>query len=153
MVILGINLTRLFALEMPNDEVAPKFGSIQTFFPPQRIHSVIVSETGYYPDSIMLFKGERLKLFVTGTTVQPSCLMIPSKEIFLAAEKGVITEGEVSFEQTGVYEFFCPAKRNIKGKIVVIEKKAQTDKIKREVASKNKVKQHWYPKDDTGLLE
>ena len=141
------------ALEMPKDELAPKFGALQSFTPPQRIHSVIVSETGFYPDSIMLFKGERLKLFVTGTTLQPSCLMIPSKEIFLAAEKGIITEGEVTFDQIGVYEFFCPSKRNIKGKIVVIEKKAQTDKIKREVASKNKVNQPWYPKDDPGLLE
>ncbi|OFZ26791.1 MAG: hypothetical protein A2381_06525 [Bdellovibrionales bacterium RIFOXYB1_FULL_37_110] len=143
----------VLALEMPKDEVAVKFGEVKTFSSPQRMHAVIVSETGFYPDSIMLFRGEHLKLFVTGTTLQPSCLMIPSKEIFLAAEKGIITEGEVSFDQPGVYEFFCPSKRNIKGKIVVIEKKLQADKIKREVASKNKVKQYWYPKDDPGLLE
>lgn len=111
-------------------------------FSPLREHSVVVSKEGYFPESISLFTGETLRLFVTSIDNEKGCLMLPSHELFLAANKGRLTSGEVKFEDPGTYQFFCP-NHGIKGQIVVLERKKESTP-KREPASLTNV---WMPKD------
>jgi heme/copper-type cytochrome/quinol oxidase subunit 2 len=114
---------------------------------PIRQQSVIVSKDGYFPNVIHAFSGEKLKFFVTSTTTRPSCFTLPSKDIFLPANKGEITESVVYFDKPGVYEFNCPA-GGAKGKIVVREHPAERRaRIKREIASEKRIR-IWRPRDE-----
>lgn len=118
------------------------YGAEVKYEVPIREHGVIVTNEGYYPKRLSIFAGEKIKFFVTSTADQPSCLLVKGKEIFLAAEKGKMAEGEAFFERPGVYTYYCPT-GNIEGKITVLPKKS---KVRRSVASK-KVRV-WIPKEE-----
>lgn len=114
---------------------------------PEREQSVIVTSEGYYPKVIHAFSGEKMKFFVTSTSSRPSCFTVPEKQLFLAANRGEITEKVVYFDRPGVYEFNCPA-GGIKGRIVVQEHPAmRRERIRREIASEKRVK-IWRPRDE-----
>lgn len=114
---------------------------------PIRQQSIIVSNDGYFPKTIHVFSGEKLKLFVTSTTHRPSCFTLPSQNVFLPANKGEITESVVYFDRPGVYEYNCPA-GGVKGKIVVKEHPvARRARIRREIASEKRVR-IWRPRDE-----
>ena len=100
---------------------------------PQREISVIVTKEGYYPQSISVFEGEKVKFYVTATLDEPSCLIVEAHKVFLAANKGKITEGETLFDKAGEYPFYCPGSKQ-GGKVVVLKKAT----IKREVASEKR---------------
>jgi plastocyanin len=105
--------------------------------------SVIVTKEGYYPKSISVFEGEKIKFYVTSTTEEPHCLIVESHKVFLAANKGKITEAEVSFDKSGEFAFYCPSSKN-DGRIVVLKKVVP----KREVASEKKSEAMlWTPKE------
>ncbi len=110
---------------------------------PLREVSIIVTESGYYPKHISINKGDRLKLFITSTNRHRSCFTLPSKGLFLAANKGSVTETEVRFKEGGIYHFYCPSNHNLKGRITVLEKKKR---IKRSIATVKKTR-IWMPKD------
>ncbi|MCY4523204.1 MAG: cupredoxin domain-containing protein [Halobacteriovoraceae bacterium] len=93
---------------------------------PIREQSVIVTKEGYYPKSINLVKGEKLRLFLTTTNGQ-GCLVIPSHNIFMAGREGSVTTKEILFEKEGKYSFHCPTNK-IKGKIIV--RKNPFEKVK-----------------------
>ena len=122
------------------------YGKAKKYTTPLREVSIIATEEGYYPKAISLFQGERLKIYVTGTTSNPSCLMLPEKNIFLSAIKGEISEGIMTFNKAGTYKFYCPT-GNIRGRVVVIERQEEMKKRKRKIASKNVVKL-WKPKEE-----
>lgn len=109
---------------------------------PTRQVSIIVTKEGYYPKSISVFEGEKIKFFVTATVEDPSCVIVEAHKVFLAANKGKLTEGEAVFNKAGEYSFYCPGSKN-DGKVVVIKKVVQ----KREVASENKESMIWTPKE------
>ena len=88
--------------------------------PPQRDVSVIISREGYYPKTLVFFKGERVRLYVTTTLPEESCFSMPSKDIFLTVKSGKISEGILFFNRAGTYHFNCPM-RKITGKIVVLD--------------------------------
>ena len=114
---------------------------------PTREFSVIVTKEGYYPRRISLFAGERLRLFVTNLTDEQNCLIVTGHNIFLAAQKGNITEGEALFDRPGVYPFYCPSSK-FNGQITVIEKKKKVVVQQRGIASeKSAVPAVWMPKD------
>ena len=106
---------------------------------PTREVSIIVTKEGYYPKSISVFEGEKIKFYVTSTVEDPNCLIVESHKVFLAANKGKVTEAEAVFDKPGVFAFYCPSSKN-DGKVVVI-KKVQP---KREIASD---KEQWMPKE------
>lgn len=118
--------------------------SAMNFDHPLREISVIASETGYYPDSPIAFVGERVRLFVTSTTQEKRCLLLPDKKIFLSMEKGKIDEGEFIATEAGVYKFHCPTGK-LKGSLTVF---AHPVDKRRELASEaeGRVK-IWFPKD------
>lgn len=107
---------------------------------PMREVSIIVTKEGYYPKSISVFEGERIKFYVTSTVEDPNCMIVESHKVFLAANKGKITEGEAVFDKAGEFAFYCPSSKN-DGKIVVLQK----SKPKREIASEKR--NYWMPRE------
>jgi hypothetical protein len=105
--------------------------------------SIIVSSEGYYPKAISIFEGEKIKFFVTATIEAPDCFMVQDHQVFLAANKGKITEGEAKFDKAGEYSFYCPSSKNA-GKIVVIKKRSNLRE--RDVAGSKEV-EVWTPKE------
>lgn len=101
--------------------------------PPTREVAVIVTKEGYYPKSLSVFEGERVKFYVTSTVEDPHCLIVESHKVFLAANKGKVTEAEAVFDKPGEFAFYCPSSKN-DGKIVVLRKNTP----KREIASQRK---------------
>lgn len=111
---------------------------------PLREISIIASETGYYPESPIAFVGERVRLFVTATTEEKRCLLIPDKNIFLSLERGKIDEGEFIATEPGVYKFHCPTGK-MHGRLTVFK---HPDDKRREIASESQGKvKIWFPKD------
>jgi plastocyanin len=109
---------------------------------PLREVSVIVTKEGYYPKTLSVFEGEKIKFFVTSTVEDPHCLIVESHKVFMAATKGKVTEGEAVFDKPGEFAFYCPGSKN-DGKIVVIRKIVQ----KREIASEQEKSMVWTPKE------
>lgn len=108
---------------------------------PTREVSIIVTKEGYYPKSVSVFEGEKIKFYVTSTLEEPHCLIVESHKVFMAANKGKVTEGEAVFDKPGEFAFYCPSAK-IDGKIVVIKKNTP----KREIAS-DKEPTPWTPKE------
>jgi plastocyanin len=110
--------------------------------PPTREMAVIVTKEGYYPKSLSVFEGEKIKFYVTSTVEEPHCMIVESHKVFLAANKGKVTEAEVVFEKAGEFAFYCPSSKN-DGKIVVLKKVVP----KREIASEKPRESVWTPKE------
>ncbi|MFZ9000642.1 MAG: hypothetical protein ACO20H_05030 [Bacteriovoracaceae bacterium] len=122
------------------------YGLPQKLETPQREHSIIITDEGYFPKRISLFKGEKLKVFVTSLRNKPSCLFIPDKNVFIGVKKGEVRESEVVFDEEGVHSFFCPTGK-IYGRITVLKKMNEEDKIQRIIASEPAT-YLWVPKDE-----
>lgn len=115
----------------------------ETKVQPVREMAVIVTKEGYYPKSLSVFEGEKIKFYVTSTVEEPHCMIVESHKVFLAANKGKVTEAEVVFDKAGEFAFYCPSSKN-DGKIVVLKKAVP----KREVASeKSREGMLWIPKE------
>jgi plastocyanin len=105
---------------------------------PQRELSVIVTKEGYYPKNLTVFKGEKVKFYVTSTTEEPDCFIVQGHKVFLAAQKGKITEAEVVMENEGEFAFYCPSTKN-DGKITVIKNK--------NIPGRGLAGEQWMPRD------
>lgn len=117
---------------------------VMNFDHPVRDISIIASETGYYPSAPTAFVGERIRLFVTATTEEKRCLLLPEKSLFLSLEKGRIDEGEFIATSPGVYKFHCPTGK-LKGTLTILQR---PDDRRRELASEaEKRVRIWFPKD------
>ncbi len=111
--------------------------------PPTREVAIIVTKEGYYPKSLSVFEGEKVKFFVTSTVEEPNCLIVESHKVFMATNKGKVTEAEAVFEHAGEFAFYCPSSKN-DGKVVVLKKQVP----KRGIASENgNDAKHWMPKE------
>ncbi len=109
---------------------------------PTREVSIIVTKEGYYPKSISVFEGEKIKFYVTSTVEDPSCVIVQDHKVFVAANKGKVTEAEAVFNIPGEFSFYCPSSNN-DGKVVVLKKVVP----KREIASEKKGPSVWMPKE------
>lgn len=110
---------------------------------PVREVAVIVTKEGYYPKSLSVFEGEKVKFYVTSTVEEPNCMIVEAHKVFMAANKGKVTEAEATFDKAGEFAFYCPSSKN-DGKIVVLKKSVP----KREVASEKKNEAMvWTPKE------
>jgi hypothetical protein len=118
----------------------------ETKIEPTRDFSIIVTSEGYYPTHISLFQGEKVRFFVTNLTDQPACVIVSHHNVFLAAEKGKVTEGEAYFNEAGTFPFYCPSTKH-NGKISVIEKKKKV--VERKIASESApiVEGPWIPRE------
>ena len=116
---------------------------------PLREQAIIVAEGGYFPSHLSLFTGERLRLFITNTLEEESCLiMVDPHHLFLAAHKGSVASGEVTFTLPGSYSFYCPSSKNFNGKITgtitVLERKKKSKRTPAGMSDK-KV---WMPREN-----
>lgn len=111
---------------------------------PTREISIIVTKEGYYPKSISVFEGEKVKFYVTSTVEEPNCVIVESHKVFMAATKGKVTESETVFDKAGEFAFYCPSSKN-DGKVVVLKKASP----KRDVASEKKTDEPsvWMPRE------
>lgn len=110
---------------------------------PTREVAVIVTKEGYYPKTLSVFEGEKVRFYITSTVEEPHCMIVESHKIFLAASKGKVTEAEAVFNKAGEFAFYCPSSKN-DGKVVVLKKQVP----KREVASEKKPDgMVWMPKE------
>lgn len=131
-----VNFSLLFFFIIPIIPLGVVFAQkAKTFKNPKREISVIVTEQGYFPDKISVFEGEKVRFFVTSTIEGPDCFVVDKHKIFLAAEKGKLTEAETVFNVPGKYKFYCPSHK-LNGHITVIEKL----KISETKASEKKVR-------------
>ena len=110
----------------------------------QREVSVIVTPEGYYPKSFTVFQGETVKFYVTSTIEAPDCFLLQGHEVFLAANKGKITEAQAKFDNPGVYNYYCPSSKH-QGKITVLKKFDAQATPTRKVASDDPAV--WTPKE------
>ncbi len=110
----------------------------------QREVSVIITAEGYYPKSLTVFQGETVKFFVTSTIEAPDCFLLQGHEVFLAANKGKITEAQTKFEHPGVYNYYCPSSKH-QGKVTVLKKFVPQAAPSRKVASDDPAV--WTPKE------
>lgn len=111
--------------------------------PPTREVAIIVTKEGYYPKHLSVFEGEKVKFFVTSTVEEPNCLIVESHKVFMAANKGKVTEAEVVFDHPGEFAFYCPSSKN-DGKVVVLKKYIPNRDIASENGNKTKL---WVPKE------
>ncbi len=109
---------------------------------PLREISIIVTKEGYYPRSLSVFEGEKVKFYVTSTLDEPHCMIVEGHKVFLAANKGKVTEAEATFDKAGEFAFYCPSAKS-DGKIVVMKKVVP----KREMASEKTEGMLWTPKE------
>ena len=109
---------------------------------PVREMSIIVTKEGYYPKSISVFEGEKVKFYLTSTVEEPNCMIVEAHKVFMAANKGKLTEAEVVFDKAGEFAFYCPSSKN-DGKVVVLKKVMP----KREVASDKTEPAVWTPRE------
>lgn len=119
----------------------------KVFDTPVREQAIIVSEEGFYPKSISVFKGERVRFYVTSTTKEKSCFIVKGKQVFLSAEQGKISEGIVFFDQPGSFEFYCPTHGN-KGRVTVLEKPKDKNKKRAQRTMASERVKIWMPKEE-----
>lgn len=116
------------------------------FNSPIREVSIIATRDGFYPNKLVAYKGEKLKVFITSTTEKPQCFILQKHEVFISADKGRVNEGEVVLDRAGRFKFFCPANKSY-GHLTVFDNTVHTDKeeVKRDIASKAPT--FWMPRD------
>ena len=147
---LSLMLLTVLAVVAPLfSALAFDYGEDSKLTVPERSLSIIVGKEGFYPQNLSVFEGEKLKIFITSISDEPSCFTLPEKNLFLSALKGKISEGVLYFDRQGIYKFHCPA-GNIQGSITVLKKKTFKDANERSVASeKTKLAPMvWRPKED-----
>ena len=114
---------------------------------PLREQAIIVSDEGFYPKSISVFKGEQVRFFVTSTSDNKSCFILKGKDLFLAAEKGKVSEGVVYFNKAQTVEFYCPTLPS-KGRLTVLERpKDKKQKRAQRTMASERVRV-WMPREE-----
>ena len=123
---------------------------VKKFERPVREVAVIVTEEGYYPKKISVFKGEEVNFYVTSTINSPNCFIVAGKNVFLAAIKGKVNEAKAKFTSSGTYKVYCPSTK-IEGKLVVLERNPDKKEVKRKKEEARRARgiarAHWKPKD------
>lgn len=112
---------------------------------PYREQAVIIGKEGFYPNRIVVYKGEKVRFFVTSVGVDAACFNIPDKSVFSSPVKDKIAEAEVFFDKVGVFQFNCP-NNTYTGRVMVLEKGADKDETARRGLASDMVKV-WRPKD------
>lgn len=112
---------------------------------PYREQAIIVGKEGFYPNRLTVFKGEKVRFFVTAVGVDSACFNIPDKNVFSTPLKDKIAETEVFFDKVGVFQFNCP-NNTFTGRVMVLEKASDRLETERRGLASDIVKV-WKPKD------
>ena len=116
---------------------------------PVREISVIVTDTGFFPDHMMAFEGEKLKFFITSTSKKSQCMVLQKHEFFVAAENGVINQADVTVDQPGKFKFYCPSFGH-EGWLTVFKKGKASDEIRKPASVDDDKPKYWTPRDYDG---
>ncbi len=135
-------IVALMPLELMSEELG-RFGK-KDFKSPVREFGVIATKSGYFPESMFAYVGEKARFFITSTDDTPQCFLLKDHNVFLSAEKGKMQEAIVEFKYPGRFEYYCPSTK-FKGHITVVERPGTKSKVKREIASEKKT--YWTPRD------
>lgn len=112
---------------------------------PYREQAVIISKDGFYPNRLTVFKGEKVRFFVTAVGVNSACFNIPDKNVFATAMPAKIVETEAYFDKVGVFQFNCP-NNTFTGRVMVLEKASDREESMRRGLASDSVK-IWKPKE------
>ena len=112
---------------------------------PYREQAVIMTKEGFYPNRLTVYKGEKVRFFVTTVGDESACFNIPDKNIYTTAKSGKIIEAETFFDKAGTYQFNCP-NNSFAGRVMVIEKESDRQETMRRGLASDVVK-IWKPKD------
>ena len=112
---------------------------------PYREQSIIISKDGFFPNRLVVYKGERVRFFVTSIGVDSGCFNIPDKNVFTSTNPNQITESEAYFDKVGVFQFNCP-NNTFSGRVMVLEKASDRMESARRGLASDVVKV-WKPKD------
>lgn len=112
---------------------------------PYREQAVIIGKEGFYPNRIIVYKGEKVRFFITSVGVNSACFNIPDKNVFSSPGKEKITEAEVFFDKVGVFQFNCP-NNTFTGRVMVLEKASDRIETQRRGLATDLVKV-WMPKE------
>lgn len=112
---------------------------------PYREQAVIIGKDGFFPNRIVVYKGEKVRFFITSVGVDSSCFNIPDKNVFSSPGKDKIAEAEVFFDKEGVFAFNCP-NNTFNGRVMVLEKASDREETQRRGLASDLVK-IWKPKD------
>ncbi len=112
---------------------------------PYREQAVIIGKEGFYPNRISVFKGEKVRFFVTSVGVESACFNIPDKNVFTSPKSEKIVEVEAFFDKVGVFYFNCP-NNTFTGKVMVLEKASDRQETMRRGLASDLVKV-WKPKE------
>ncbi|AUN98504.1 hypothetical protein DOM21_08640 [Bacteriovorax stolpii] len=112
---------------------------------PYREQAIIIGKEGFYPNRIVVYKGEKVRFFITAVGVDSACFSIPDKNAFSTPSKDKIAETEVFFDKVGVFQFNCP-NLTFNGRVMVLEKASDMAETQRRGLASDVVKV-WRPKD------
>ncbi|MBC7428694.1 MAG: hypothetical protein H7336_08800 [Bacteriovorax sp.] len=112
---------------------------------PYREQAIIIGKEGFYPNRLVVYKGEKVHFFITSVGVNSACFNIPDKNVFSSPTKDKIAETEVFFDKVGVFQFNCP-NNTFTGRVMVLEKGSDKDETNRRGLASDVVKV-WRPKD------
>ncbi|MFA6239205.1 MAG: hypothetical protein WC635_17835 [Bacteriovorax sp.] len=112
---------------------------------PYREQAIIVSKDGFFPNRLVVFKGEKVRFFVTAVGVDTACFNIPAKNVYSSAATQKITETETYFDKVGIYQFNCPS-NTWSGRVMVLEKPSDREESMRRGLASDTVK-IWKPKE------
>jgi hypothetical protein len=112
---------------------------------PYREQAVIISKDGFFPNRRVVFKGEKVRFFVTAVGIDSACFNIPDKNVFVSGGANKIAEAETFFDKVGVFSFNCP--NNVfQGRVMVLEKPSDKEETMRRGLASDTVK-IWKPKE------
>jgi len=106
---------------------------------------VIVTKEGFYPNRLVVFKGEKVRFFVTSIGEAHACFNIPDKNVFSTAPIGKLAEAETFFDKAGTFVFNCPNSA-FNGRVLVVEKAKDKDETMRRGLASEVIKV-WQPKE------
>lgn len=112
---------------------------------PYREQAIIIGKEGFYPNRLIVFKGEKVRFFITSVGVDSACFNIPDKNVFSSSSKDKIIETETFFDKAGVFQFNCP-NNTFSGRIMVLEKASDRKESERRGLASDVVKV-WRPKE------
>jgi hypothetical protein len=112
---------------------------------PYREQAIIIGSEGYYPNRLVVYKGEKVRFFVTSVGINSACFNIPDKNVYSSAAKDKIVETEVFFDKVGVFQFNCP-NNTFTGRVMVLEKGSDREESNRRGLASDLVKV-WRPKE------
>lgn len=140
-----LTLTLLFVLAPSVWGLEQTYYKDRTLEVPYREQAIIIGKEGFYPNRVTVFKGEKVRFFVTSVGVDSACFNIPDKNVFTSPKGDKIIETEAFFDKVGVFQFNCP-NNSYTGRVMVLEKASDREETARRGLASDVVK-IWRPKD------